>query len=132
MTVFAKQSILDIWQGSECPSGLRTLFYHGICLRGRGTRERLRYPKMIIVFTPNLEFPPDFGVMHRSTIFNLVKGFNQGYKKVIKYLIWCCWSSLKLVSAIFYQYYSPNDSPLKTKNVFYFRLPLFFPCQPLL
>ena len=39
----------------------------------RDGRERLIYTKLIIVFTPNLEFFPDSEVIHGSTTFKLTK-----------------------------------------------------------
>ena len=51
LTIFAKNYILDIWQGSDYASGLIKLTCHGskIC----GYMGRLIYAKLIIAFTPN-------------------------------------------------------------------------------
>ena len=81
MTIFTKQSILNVWQSSECISGLLKLFCRG---SKRDTRERLMYAKLIILFTSNLEFPSyPFNlkkfwkkyseVIHGSTTFKLIK-----------------------------------------------------------
>ena len=48
LTIFAKHSILDVWQGSEYASGLLKLFCPGF---KKDTREYLLYIKLIIVFT---------------------------------------------------------------------------------
>ena len=53
-------SILDIGQGSEYASGLLKLFCPD---SKRDTQEYLLYIKLIIVFTPNLEFFPYFEVI---------------------------------------------------------------------
>ena len=60
MTIFAKQSILDVLQGSEYASGLLKLFCPGF---KRDTQESLLYIKLIILFTSNLEFFPYFEVI---------------------------------------------------------------------
>ena len=51
-------------------SGLRKLFCRGY---KRDTRERLIYAKLIVVFTPKLEFPLNFEVIHGSRTFKLTK-----------------------------------------------------------
>ena len=74
MTIFAKQSILDVWQGFEYASGFLKLFYPD---PKRDTQECLLYIKLIIVFTPNLEFFPNSEVMQYMEI---------------QHSIWCLWS----------------------------------------
>ena len=71
MIVFTKYSILDVWNGSEYTSGLLKLFCPG---SQRHTQDCLIYAKLIIVFTPNLEFSPYSEVIHGSTTFKLTKG----------------------------------------------------------
>ena len=71
LTIFAKKFILDVWQGSEYTSELLKLFSHG---SKSDTQEHLIYTKLIIVFTPNLEFSPYFEVVHGSTTFKLTEG----------------------------------------------------------
>ena len=44
-----------------------------VVLRGF-SQDCLIYAKLIIVFTPNLEFPPYSEVIHGSTTFELTKG----------------------------------------------------------
>ena len=66
--VFAKHSILDVWQGSECASGLLKLFCHG---SKKDTQESLTYTK---VFTLNLEFSSYYEVIHGSATFKLARG----------------------------------------------------------
>ena len=51
---FSKHSILGVWQGSEYASGILKLFRHG-SKKDKG--EHLIYPKFIMVFTLNWEFP---------------------------------------------------------------------------
>ena len=60
------QGFLAVWQGSECVSGLLKLFCHG---SKRDTLECLTYSKLIIVFTPNLQFYPFSEVMYGNTKF---------------------------------------------------------------
>ena len=50
LTIFAKQFILYVWQGSEYASGLLKLFCPG---SKRDAQECLLYISLIIVFTPN-------------------------------------------------------------------------------
>ena len=71
MIIFTKHSPLDVWHGSEYTSGFLRLFCHG---SQRGTRDGLIYAKLIIVFTPNVEFSPYSEVIHESTTFKLTKG----------------------------------------------------------
>ena len=54
MTTFAKHSILGVWQSSENDSGLLKLFRRG---SKSDTWECLIFTKLILVFTPNLQFP---------------------------------------------------------------------------
>ena len=54
-------TILDAWHGSEYTSGLHKLFCHG---SQSDTPDCMTYAKLIIVFTPNLEFPPYSEVIH--------------------------------------------------------------------
>ena len=54
------------------------LFCHG---SKRDMGESLIYTKLIIVFTPNLEFFPDSGVIHGCTTFKLMKGYQRLKKK---------------------------------------------------
>ena len=54
LTTFAKHSILGVWQSSENDSGLLKLFRRG---SKSDTRECLIFTKLILVFTPNLQFP---------------------------------------------------------------------------
>ena len=68
LTIFAIDSMLDVWQGSEYASGLLNLFYSGL---KRDTLEWLLHAKLIIVFTS--KFFPYSEVMHGSTIFKLIK-----------------------------------------------------------
>ena len=74
MTIFAKHSILDVWQGSECASGLSKFFCRD---SKRDTRESLIYIKLIMVFTPNLEFSPYSEVIYGITTFKLTKGYQR-------------------------------------------------------
>ena len=78
-------SILDVWQGSDNPSGLLKLFCRDSM---RDTRGHLIYAKPIIVLTLNLEFSLYSEVIHGSATFKLTKGL----RKVINYSIWCFWS----------------------------------------
>ena len=71
LIVFAKHSILDVWQGSECASGLLKLFCHD---SKKDTQESLIYTKVIVVFTPNLEFSSYYEVIHGSATFKLARG----------------------------------------------------------
>ena len=71
MIIFTKYSILDVWHGSEYTSGLLKLFCRGF---QRDTRDCLIYAKLIIVFTPNLEFFNYSEVIHGGTTFKLTKG----------------------------------------------------------
>ena len=48
----------------------------------------LIYAKLIIVFTPNLEFSPYPEAIHGSTTFKLRKG----WWKMINNSVWCFWS----------------------------------------
>ena len=66
-----KRSILDILQGSEYVFGLLELFS---CGSKRNTLEHLTYAKLIIVFIPNVEFPPYYKVIHGNATFKLTKG----------------------------------------------------------
>ena len=70
-TIFAKQSILDIWQDSEYTSGLLNLF---CCGSKKDTQKRLIYTKLIIVLSPNIEFFPYYKVIYGSATFKLAKG----------------------------------------------------------
>ena len=66
MNIFAKHSILDVWEGSEYASGLLKLFCHD--------SKRQRDAGMFdIVFTPNLKFSPCSEVTQGSTKFKLGK-----------------------------------------------------------
>ena len=67
-TIFAKHSILDVWQCSEYASGSLQLFCHGYV----GT---LIYAKLIIAFPPNLEFSPQSEVIDGTTTFTLTIQF---------------------------------------------------------
>ena len=71
MIIFTKHSIFDVWNGSEHISGLFKLFSGG---SQRDTRDCLIYAKLIIVFTPNLEFSLYSEVIQGSTTFKLTKG----------------------------------------------------------
>ena len=71
MIIFTQHSILDVWHGSEYTSGVLKCF---CCGSQRDTRDCLIYAKLIIVFTPNLEFPPYAEVIHGSTTFKLLEG----------------------------------------------------------
>ena len=64
-----------MWQGSECASGLPSLFCHG---SKRNTQELLIYAKLIIVFTS--EFSPYSEVKQGSATTKLTKGW-QRWKK---------------------------------------------------
>ena len=55
------------------------------------TRDCLIYAKLIIIFTPNLEFSPYPEVIHGSTTFKLTKGW-QWLRKNDNYSTWCFWS----------------------------------------
>ena len=70
LTIFAKHSILDVWQGSEYASGLLKLFCY---VSKRNTQECLIYAKLNIVFTLNLVSSPYSEVIHESTTFKLLK-----------------------------------------------------------
>ena len=65
-----RNTIVDVWHGSEYTSGLRKLFCHG---SQSDTPDCVIYAKLIIVFTPNLEFLPYSEVLHGSTILKLTK-----------------------------------------------------------
>ena len=69
--IFTKNSILDVSHGSEYTFGLLKLF---CCGSPRDTWDCLIYAKLIIVFTPHLEFSPYSEVIHGSTTFKLTKG----------------------------------------------------------
>ena len=88
MTIFAKQSILDVWQGSEYASGLLKLFCPG---SRKDTQECLLYIKLIIVFTPHLEFFPYYEVIPYMEAQQANKSITK-IKKMINYSIWCFWS----------------------------------------
>ena len=68
LTVFAKYSSLDVWQGSEYASGLRKLLCRGF---KRYTLECLIYAKLIIVLTPSLQFSRYSGVIYGSEKFKI-------------------------------------------------------------
>ena len=55
MIIFTKHSILDVYHGPEYTCGLLKLFCSG---SQRDTWDFLMYAKLIILLTPNLEFPP--------------------------------------------------------------------------
>ena len=68
--IYLRNTILDVWHGFEYTSGLHKLFCHG---SQSDTPDCMIYAKLIIVFTPNLEFPPYSEVIHGSTILKLTK-----------------------------------------------------------
>ena len=70
LTLFSKHSIFQNTQFSEYTSGLFKLF----CLGSkRDTRECLIHAKLIIIFTPNLEFSPYSEVIHEKATFKLTE-----------------------------------------------------------
>ena len=71
MIIFLKSSILDVSHGP----GYTFVLLKLLCRDSQSdTREHLIYAKLIIVFTPNLEFSPYSEVIHGSTTFKLTKG----------------------------------------------------------
>ena len=90
LSIFAKQSILDVWQGSEYASRLLKLFCPG---SKRDTQKCLLYIKLIIVFTPNLEFFPYSEVIQYMVNIQANKSIT---KIKENYSIWCFWSLLNL------------------------------------
>ena len=76
LTIFAKHSILNVWQGSEYAFGLLMLFCYG---SKRDTQECLIYTKLFIVFTPNSDFSHYSEVIHGSTTFKVTKAHDVWY-----------------------------------------------------
>ena len=66
--MFYENKTLHVWHGSQCTSGLLKLFWYD------SQRDTQVCAKLIIVFTPNLEFSPYLEVIHGSTTFKLTKG----------------------------------------------------------
>ena len=82
-TIFAKHSILYVWQSSEYSSGLLKLFWRGF---KRDTREHLIYAKLIMVFILDLAFSPYFDSYRKyNTEAN-------GSLTKMNSSIWCSWS----------------------------------------
>ena len=69
MIIFAKTSILDVWQSSEYASGLLKLFCHG---SKRDKRQRW-YIQNDCSIHYKLEFFPYSEVIHGSTTIKLTK-----------------------------------------------------------
>ena len=65
LTIFANQSILYVWQSSECASGLLKLFW---CGSKRDTQEHLIYVEVIMVFILNFAFSPYSDSYKKSNI----------------------------------------------------------------
>ena len=59
----------------------------------RDTPELLMYIKLIIVFTPNLEFSPNSEVIQYMEVQHSSEWkYNNDQRKMINYSVWCFWS----------------------------------------
>ena len=75
LTIFAKHSILDVWQGSEYSRVLNMPLDYLNCFAVVLRIHSLIYTKLIIVFTPSLEFSPYYEVIYMEVQnFMLAKG----------------------------------------------------------
>ena len=72
------------------PLDFLSCFCHG---SQRDAQDCLIYAKLIMLFTPNLEFSPYSEVIHESTTLEVTKGY-QRLKKSDNYSFWCFWSFL--------------------------------------
>ena len=85
LTLFAKHSTLDVWQGSENAFGLLKLFCHGL---QRDTLKCLIYAKLIILFTNNFPF---FLNSYMEVQNSSKQKVNKDHRKKINYSISCFW-----------------------------------------
>ena len=75
LTIFAKHAILHVWQGSEYSRVLNMPLDYLNCFAVVLRIHSLIYTKLLIVFTPSLEFSPYYEVIYMEVQnFMLAKG----------------------------------------------------------